>query len=152
MKNKVVKITALCLCIFMSATVFAQEQPNPKPPNPQAKPAQHGSPKDEYMQKLNEFQPKLNDLLARAKENAAGNPAFSTEVNKLNDMVGAFKGKLDQFDNTPREQQNDYASTLKSDWIALEAQYNKAVDLGSKIPPNDEPGKGKQDTKQVPPK
>lgn len=151
MKNPIVRITALCLCIFMGANVFAQEQPNPKHPTPQTKPVQQGSPKDEYMQKLNEFQPKVNDLLARAKDNASRNPDFSTEVNKLNDMVAAFKGKLDQFDNTPREQQNDYASTLKSDWTTIEAQYNKAVDLGSKIRPDDELGKGKQN-KQIPPK
>jgi peptidoglycan hydrolase CwlO-like protein len=152
MKNQIVKITALCLCIFMGANVYAQEQPNPKHPNPQSKPVQQGSPKDEYMQKLNEFQPKVNDLLAKAKENASRNPDFSTEVNKLNDMVAAFKSKLDQFDNTPREQQNDYAASLKSDWAAIEAQYNKAVDLGSKNRPNDELEKGKQNNKQIPPK
>ena len=152
MKNQLVKITALCLCIFMSTTVFAQEQPNAKLPNAQPKQVQKGSPKDEYMQKLNEFQPKLNDLLAKAKDNASKNPEFSTEVNKLNDMVAAFKSKLDQFDNTPREQQNDFASTLKSDWATIEAQYTKAVDLGNKNPPNDETKKSKQSNKEKSPK
>ena len=152
MKTQIVKITALCLSLFMGVNLYAQEQANPKHPNPQAKPVQQGSPKDEYMQKLNEFQPKLNDLLAKSKESASTNPAFATEVNKLNDMVGAFKSKLDQFDNTPREQQNDYASVLKSDWTAVEGQYNKAVDLGSKTQPNDEQEKSKQNDKQIPPK
>jgi peptidoglycan hydrolase CwlO-like protein len=152
MKNQIVKIIALCLCIFMGTNVFAQEQQNPQHPNSQAKPVAHGRPKDEYMQKLTEFQPKLNDLLAKAKENASGNPDFSTEANKLNDMVAAFKSKLDHFDNTPREQQNDYASSLKSDWTAIEAQYNKGVELGSKNRPNDEPEKGKESNKQIPPK
>lgn len=150
MKNQLIKITALCLCIFMGTTVLAQEQPNAKLPNPQSKAVQKGSPKDEYTQKLNEFQPKLNDLLAKAKDNASKNPDFSTEVNKLNDMVAAFKSKLDQFDNTPREQQNDFASTLKSDWTGIEAQYTKAVDLGNKNPPNDGTKKSKGNKEKLP--
>lgn len=150
MKNSVTKIIAMCLFIFVCANGYAQEQPNPANAKPQAKPTQV-SPKDQYVQKLNEFQPKLNDLLVKAKDNAATNPDLSKEVNQLNDMVGAFKSKLDKFDTSPREQQNDLASSLNSDWDAIQAQFNKSTEVWKKNPKDDELQK-EQQKNQPPPK
>ena len=133
MKNTMVKVIAMWAFIFIYANGFAQEQPNPTNPKQPTKAAQQ-SPKDEFTKKLNDFQPKLNDLLVQAKENATSNPNLSKEVFKLNDMVGAFKGKLDKYDITPREQQSDFASSLNSDWDAIQAQYNKSVNVSKKNP------------------
>ncbi len=150
MKNQILKISTLLLYIFIYANGFAQEQPNPTHPQPPAKPMQ-ASPKDEFTQKLNEFQPKLNDLLAKAKDNATTNPDLSKEVNQLNDMVAAFKSKLDKFDTTPRDQQSDIAASLNSDWDAIQAQYTKSQDTWSKNPKNDALEKEQQNN-QPPPK
>ena len=150
MKNTIVKAIAMWLFIFICAQGYAQEQPNPTNPKPPAKPMQQ-SQKDEFTQKLNEFQPKLNDLLAKAKENTTTNPDLSKEVNQLNDMVAAFKSKLDKFDTSPRDQQGDYASSLNSDWDAIQAQYGKSMDSWSKNPKNDALEKEKQNN-QPPPK
>ncbi|MEO5675732.1 MAG: hypothetical protein ABIQ74_13900, partial [Chitinophagales bacterium] len=147
--------------MFLScAQLYAQEQPNPTRPNPNnpnsmppnpARPMQQGSKKDDLVQKLNEFQPKLNDLSAKAKENEAKFPDYTREVNKLRDMVAAFKSKLDKFDITQRDQQDDYASSLQSDWQAIESQYNKANDLWIKAP-NEEVKPKKPQEQQIPPK
>jgi hypothetical protein len=150
MKNAMVKFIAVWLFAFIYTNGYAQEQPNPANPKPQAKPMQQ-SPKDEYTQKLNEFQPKLNDLLAKAKENATTNPELSKEVNQLNDMVAAFKSKLDKFDTSPRDQQSDDASSLNSDWDAIQAQYNRSIEFSGKNPKNDALEKEKQNN-QPPPK
>jgi len=144
------KIMAMWLLTFICVNGHAQEQPNPTNQKPPAKPMQQ-SPKDEFTQKLNEFQPKLNDLLAKAKENATTNPDLSKEVNQLNDMVAAFKSKLDKFDTSPRDQQSDYASSLNSDWDAIQAQFSKSMDSWSKNPKNDALEKEKQNN-QPPPK
>ena len=149
MKNATLKVIAMWLFIFVCTNGYAQEQPNPINPKPPAQPMQQ-SPKDEFTKKLNEFQPKLNDLLAKAKENATTNPDLSTEVNQLNDMVAAFKSKLDKFDSSPRDQQNDYASSLSSDWDAIQAQFNKSTEVW-KSPKNDVLEKEKQNN-QPPPK
>jgi len=144
MKNLIIRITCLFLMIA-GVNVYAQQKQTP----PQNAPAKQASPKDELMKNLNDFQPKLNDLTTKAKENAAAIPELSKEVSKLNDMVAAFKDKLDKFDITPREQQEEYASTLRSDWSAIESQYNKASDL-LKTNPNNGMSKSKDD--QHPPK
>ena len=133
MKNTMVKVIAMWAFIFIYASSFAQEQPNPTNPKQPAKALQQ-SPKDEFTKKLNDFQPKLNDLLVQAKENGKSNPDLSKEVFTLNDMVGAFKTKLDKYDITPREQQSDFASSLNSDWDAIQAQYNKSVEVSKKNP------------------
>ena len=149
MKNATLKLIAIWLFILISAYGYSQEQPYPTNPKPPAQPSQQ-SPKDEFTKKLNEFQPKLNDLLAKAKENVTSNPDLSKETNQLNDMVAAFKSKLDKFDTSPRDQQSDYASSLSSDWDAIQAQYNKAMEVG-KNPKNDQLQKDKQNN-QPPPK
>ncbi len=154
MKNRIVFAAAMFLILFLNSSTYAQEQPPVQPnknhPDPNAKPVQQTNQKDEFVKKLNDFQPKLNDLLAKAKDNTEKLPDFSKEANTLNDMVASFKGKLDKFDITPRDQQGDYASSLESDWQAIEAQYNKAQDLFSKIP--DDGLEKKTEDQQKPPK
>ena len=90
--------------------------------------------KEEFEKKYNEFKPKLDQLNTKAKENASKNPELATEVTKLNDMATAFKAKADKYDSTPKDQQAAYASSLKNDWTALQAQYNKAKSLDKAKP------------------
>ena len=142
MKTKLIRIIAFCLFILLGTQVHAQN------PNPNA-PAKSSSPKDELVQKLNDFQPKLNDLMAKAKENSATMPELVTETDKLNSMVSDFKTKLDKFDITPRNEHEQYASNLQIDWSSIQAQYDKANSLLSSHA-ND--GLKKQVDDQKPPK
>ncbi len=154
-------IIASGLLLVTASRSFAQEQPNPTHPTPTqpnavhpntpVKSPQQGNKKDDFVQKLNEFQPRMNDMIAKAKDNEAKLPDFSKEVNKLNDMVADFKNKLDKYDITQRDQQDDYASTLESEWQAIDAQYNKANEMWLKNP-DDQMKEKTPAEKQIPPK
>jgi len=130
----------MVLLVLSGTNIHAQQPARPR----------QTSPKDELVQKLNDFQPKMTDLDAKAKDNAAKRPDFVAEVSNLNNMVSAFKTKLDKFDITPSEHQSEYAASLQSDWSAIESQYKKAMDLWSTGHPNDELSQQKDD--QKPPK
>ena len=152
MKNKMKKMVTALMILFISAGVFAQEQPNPVPPKP-LPPEQQGNLKDEFVRKINDLQPKLNELMLNAKQNASKMPELAQEANNLNDMVAAFKSKVDQLDTTPKEQQQSLVASLNTDWSAIESQYNKVNDLWNRNRPEDASTPTKQQPEEkVPPK
>src|SRR6185295_6447603 len=83
--------------MIMSIGFFAQAQ-TPGQTNPAQSEERQGSPKDEFVKNLKDFQPKLDDLKMKAKDNEEKYPDFSKEVASLDNMVTSFKSKVDEFD------------------------------------------------------
>ena len=123
------------MLMTLGVYVNAQSDNNPVPPAAQQV---QGNPKDEFIRNLKDFQPKVDELNARAKDNAVKMPDFAKEVGNLNDMVTSFTTKVDKFDSTPKDQQAQLTSSLQTDWGAIQSQYKKVNDLWDKSHPQNE--------------
>jgi len=128
------KIMSFVMIMMIGIYVNAQNAPSPSMPDK----GTQASSKDEFVKNLKDFQPKLDELNSRAKQNADKMPEFAKETATLNDMVSSFKTKLDKFDGTPKEQQAQLTTALRADWTAIQSQYKKATDIWDKSHPENE--------------
>ncbi|MBA2407554.1 MAG: hypothetical protein H0V65_06135 [Chitinophagales bacterium] len=90
---------------------------------------QGGSRKDQFMQRLNEIQPKINEFAAKASKSK--DAEFAAEANKLSTMVNDLKAKVSSFDSTPSDRQDQLEQSLKSDWNAIKEQHSKVHQMYS---------------------
>lgn len=146
MKNKILKVLIAGTFIFLAFTGYSQNNPNPANPST---PMEQPTVKEEFTNKLNDFQGKLSDLSVKAKDNVVKFPEFNGEVTRLNEMVSSFKSKLDQFNQAATSEMEQAAAGLRSEWENIQTQYSKAVDIWTKNQPR---GEEKQLDDQVPPK
>ena len=103
-----------------------------KPATVPEKTESKNSKKEEFVKRLNEIQPKVNDFNSKAKGEASKNPEFVAEANKLNTMTNDFRTKIDKWDTTPQDQQQEYSQSLQHDWDAIKAQHSKVESMWSK--------------------
>ncbi len=150
MKIKIAFLS-VALCGFVAFNTSAQtEAPAPtqqkaekvqSPNNNQerraAEPA--GSRKDQFMQRLNEIQPKINEFAAKAGK--SNNPEFAAEANKLSTMVNDLKAKLTAYESTPSERKDQFEQSMKSDWNAIKEQHGKVHQMYTDLRGGAEKGK-----------
>jgi hypothetical protein len=132
MINSIRKIMALIMVMTIGIYAYAQSGTIPVPP---AAASTQSDPKDQFVKNLKDFQPKLDEVNMRAKQNATKMPDYAKEAGTLNDMVKAFSGKLDKFDSTPKDQQSQLITSLQTDWTSIQSQYKKVNDLWDKSQP-----------------
>jgi peptidoglycan hydrolase CwlO-like protein len=133
MITSIKKIMSFVMIMMIGIYVNAQNAPSPSMPDKSTQ----VSAKDEFVKNLKDFQPKLDDLNSKAKQNASKMPDFAKETSTLNDMVNTFKGKVDKFDATPKDQQAQLTTALRTEWASIQTQYKKATDIWTKSHPED---------------